>query len=192
MNHNPARQALNRALTVHNRHAEMLIRPATDILTELLTNIPHLPVPDVYPKHDSCAIQWTKVGVYHRPLVVTADSQGTIRLTLIDRNGGPATVCETTGTTPGWLNIARAFVNTALQPAAEPEKEPALVVRFNSELLRQLADAYTDPADTAAEQARLALLPQADAGCPHCAHRCNDSDCQPGTDCGSQCNCNGN
>ena len=114
MSHNPARQALDHALAEHNRHAEIIIRPAANILTELLTGIPHLPVPDVYPKHDSCAIRWTNVVEYHRPLVVTADSEGAIRLTLIDRNGGPATVCETTGATPGWLNIARAFVNTAL------------------------------------------------------------------------------
>ena len=71
----------------------------------------------------------------------------------------------------------------------EPNPEPAAAVRFNSDLLCQLAEADPAQSDTPAEQARLALLPQADDGCPYCARRCNDPECQPGTRCGSQCDC---
>ena len=124
-----------------------------------------------------------------RPLTVMAHPEGYVKLTLRDPAGGPATVCEATTGTPGWLNIVRAFVSIAMPTAADTETEAKPAVRFNSSLLRQLADAYPDQRDTAAEQARLALLPQADTGCPYCARRCNDPDCQPGADCGSQCDC---
>ena len=189
MDENPALQALTDALNENDRHFRTLLKPATDILTELLSQIPDLPRPDVHAEHGDCTLQWNIAGRCHRPLTVMAHREGYILLTLRDPGGGLATVCEATTGTPGWINIVHVFISIALPLPAEAETESKPAVRFNADLLRQLADAYPDQRDTAHEQARLALLPQADDGCPYCARRCNDPDCQPGADCGSQCGC---